>query len=95
MLSPDLRTELEKFGLKAIPRGKAVPLLQHIQREVKKCQEVTQNQVLDAELLQSQNKVSSSNITPVPEAEPNPSQNDEICSQEEDEEGECVYVSDQ
>jgi len=30
MLSPALRRELRKFGLKVIPRGKALPLLNHI-----------------------------------------------------------------
>ena len=33
MLSPALRQELRKFGLKVIPRRKAVPLLKHIYEE--------------------------------------------------------------
>lgn len=33
MLSPALRQELRKFGLKVIPRPKAVPLLEHIFKE--------------------------------------------------------------
>ena len=33
MLSPALRQELRRFGLKVIPRRKAVPLLRHIYEE--------------------------------------------------------------
>ena len=33
MLSPALRKELDKFGLKVIPRRKAIPLLEHIYEE--------------------------------------------------------------
>ena len=35
MLSPALRRELKRFGLKAIPRRKAVPLLSHIHKETR------------------------------------------------------------
>ena len=33
MLSPALQQELQRFGLKVIPRRKAVPLLKHIFEE--------------------------------------------------------------
>ncbi len=36
MLTPELRRELKRFGLKAIPRRKAAPLLSHIHRETRK-----------------------------------------------------------
>ena len=45
MLSPALRKELKKFGLKAIPRRKAVPLLRHIQSQVQSQKVQQQKQV--------------------------------------------------
>ena len=40
MLSPALRNELKKFGLKVIPRRKAITLLKHIHKEINRRQKV-------------------------------------------------------
>lgn len=45
MLTPALRQELKRFGLKAIPRRKAIPLLKHIYQETHKSSEQNDHEV--------------------------------------------------
>ena len=73
MLSPALRQELRRFGLKVIPRRKAIPLLKHIYEEThpvcrKKVDFENKNDDLDAEEdILSSSQESQDTVPDVPE----------------------------
>ena len=66
MLSPDLRKELRKYGLKVIPRRKALPLLDHIYKETHPSQNVETSNSLDASF-SSQEDMPEESINPGPD----------------------------
>ena len=59
MLTPELRNELKRFGLKVIPRRKAEPLLSHIHRETRKRRRL----LMEKEESQSQSSSQQSGCT--------------------------------